>query len=542
MKPPGQVGPSATRWGWSAVLLPAMVILIVVPLLAAFAPVADGGLATNLMRALSDRRFVVSFRYGLGQAAASALLATALGLPGAFLVARRTFAGRRFLLSLGAVPFAVPPLIIAIGFVLYYGRQGVLNRLLVQVLGLDGPPLTFLYSSWGLVLTHGLYNFPLVVRFVADAFATVPRQHEDAARLLGASPTGTFMTITLPSVAPAIGAAVSLVFLFSFFSFVIVLLFGRPGVSTPEVELYRAARFTFDRPLASAYALVETLVAMTALALYARMATQSGSAARREADKRSPTSLRTVPEKVLAAMYVMTMAVLLGGPLLAIVGESFLVPARAHGLAVPGVSNYLKLFGRPTFWMALVNTVILGLSSAALATTTGFAFSVWMKRRAGTALASILPLLPLGVSGVVLAYGWQQVTGTGSFLGLVLVQAVSTYPFTLRAVESAVGMADNRYADAARTLGSSSLEATMRIRLPMALPSVMTGFAMSFAMSAGDATAIIAAPVPGFETLAMLLFRLAGSYRFGEACAAATVLAVLAGTVFLMKGPRDAIA
>jgi len=253
----------------SAVLLPALVTMICIPLVAAFAPVFEGGVLTNLGRAFDEPRFIRSFSYGLSQAFVSSLLAAAIGIPAAFLLARRKFPGKRVLSALSAIPFCVPPLIIAIGFVLYYGREGMLNKFLMHVFGLSEAPVQFLYSFSGVVMAHGFYNFPIVMRFVADAWATVPKAHGDAARLLGASEIKVFLTITLPSILPALGAAMSLVFLMCFYSFVIVLLFGGPGVGTPEVELYRAARFSFDRPLASAFALMETMVAMAVLALYA---------------------------------------------------------------------------------------------------------------------------------------------------------------------------------------------------------------------------------------------------------------------------------
>ena len=200
----------------AAVLFPAFGAALLVPLAAAFMPLFDGGAAANLVRAFADPRFFRSFAYGLSQAAASAVLAAAIGLPGAFLIARRDFPGKRLLSALSAVPFCVPPLIIAVGFVLYYGREGFLNRALMAAFGLDEPPLRFLYSFAGVVMAHGFYNFPVVMRFVGDAWATAPRRHEDAARLLGASERRVFMTVTLPSILPSIGAAMSLVFLMCF--------------------------------------------------------------------------------------------------------------------------------------------------------------------------------------------------------------------------------------------------------------------------------------------------------------------------------------
>ena len=260
-------GQRSRPWGSILFLIPCGIIAV--PLMGAFSPLFESGSLANLGKALAEPRFIKSFGYGLSQAGVSTLLAVVLGLPGAYLMALRRFPGKRILAASSSVPFCIPPLIVAIAFVLYYGRNGWLNAMLMKVFGLESPPITFLYSFAGIVLTHGFYNFPLVLRMVGDAWSTTPESHEEAASLLGASRLRIFLTVTLPSIAPSIGAAASLVFLLCFFSFVIVLLFGGPGVATPEVELYRAARFEFNRPLASAIALAETLIALVALWLYA---------------------------------------------------------------------------------------------------------------------------------------------------------------------------------------------------------------------------------------------------------------------------------
>ncbi len=526
--------------GSGAVLFPALAVIVLIPLLAAFAPLLDGGAFANLGRAIAEPRFTGSFGYALAQAGASAVLAALIGIPGAFLMARRAFPGRRLLSALSAVPFCVPPLIIAIGFVLYYGREGTLNHLLMALFHLKEPPLTFLYSFSGVVMAHGFYNFPVVLRFVGDAWASAPRRYEDAARLLGASERRIFLTITLPSILPALGAALSLVFLMCFYSFVIVLLFGGAGVGTPEVELYRAARFEFDRPLASSFALVETLVAMVALSTYATFEHRAAGE-RRDAERTAPAGFRSVGGRIAAIGYGVFVIVFFLGPLSAILVESLRVRTQAHGAGIWGLTNYVSLVSRRGFLRASGNTIALGLGSALIASIAGFALSVGLKRTRSPFLSRVLPLLPLGVSSVVLAYGWSMALGHPSVVSLAMIQAVSAYPFALRAIQSSVGLADERFVEAGRTLGSSRLGSTFRVRLPLAAPSVLSGFALAFAMSAGDANAIIAAPVGGFDTVALMLYRLAGAYRFDEACAAAVILALFTGFVFFLKDARDGI-
>jgi len=281
---------------------------------------------------------------------------------------------------------------------------------------------------------------------------------------------------------------------------------------------------------------------MGALALYAAFERRA-AVERIDADRSPPERFRSRAGAAAALAYGAFIAVFFLGPLIAIGVESLVVRSRplGPGSLGLGLGNYASLFSRRGFGAALANTLLLGLASAALATLTGFALSVGLKGSRSPFLARVLPLLPLGVSSVVLAYGWNAALGRPSILALVAIQAVSAYPFALRAVQSSVGLSDERYADAARSLGSGRLGVLLRVRLPLAAPSLASGFALAFAMSAGDANAVIAAPVGGFETLALLLYRLAGSYRLNEACAAATLLALATGLVFFLKDARDGL-
>lgn len=534
---------SILKRGLGFALFPSLALLVAAPLGAAFLPLfRSPGALVNLGAALGDPRFLSSFGFGLGQAVASSLLALAIGLPGAFFLAKRTFPGKRFVGALSAVPFCVPPLIVAIGFVLYYGRQGYLNRVLMAIFGLDAPPLDFLYSFKGVVLAHAFYNFPLVMRLVGDAWAGANKAQEEAAALLGASKPRVFFTISLPRILPAIGSSLSLVFLLCFYSFVLVLLFGGPGVGTPEVELYRAARFDFNKGLAAAFALVESAVAFLVLAIYAhlerRVAGQRADAALRA----KPTAIAGAGEKAAAIAYGLFIAVFFLGPLGCVALESLVVKSGKFGAGLYGLANYAALFSSASFGRAALNTLALGLASAAMAAALGFVFSIALKKIRSAFLSSVLPMAPLAVSSVVLAYGWSELLGGSSVFAIAAVQAVAAYPFILRSIQGSIGLSDERYAEAALTLGSGRLGAALKIRLPLALPALLSGFAFAFAISAGDANALIVAPVRGFDTLALTLYRLAGSYRFNEACAAAVLLGLATALVFFIKDARDAVA
>ena len=122
----------------------------------------------------------------------------------------------------------MPPLVIALGYVSFFGVNGIVSGWLKAIANAAGghfDGLTFLYTTLGVVVAQGFYNCPLVTRIVNDAWERLPRDNENAARLLGAGEGRIFFTITLPRLSGAIAAACIPVFLFCFFSFMIVLLF-----------------------------------------------------------------------------------------------------------------------------------------------------------------------------------------------------------------------------------------------------------------------------------------------------------------------------
>jgi len=160
--------------------------------------------------------------YTIKIAAVSTVIALVFGTTAAFFTANRSFFGRRFLLVFSAVPLSVPPLLIALGFVLVFGTGGTLNRLILVLTGTAGtgakPPLGFLYSFGGIVIVQGFYNFPLVMRLCTDVWQRLPCDEADAARLLGASEWKVFRTVTLYQLAPTIASSAMLVFLYCFYS------------------------------------------------------------------------------------------------------------------------------------------------------------------------------------------------------------------------------------------------------------------------------------------------------------------------------------
>ena len=84
---------------------------------------------------------------------------------------------------------------------------GYINKMLMAAFNLPEPPFTFLYSFWGIVITQGFYNFPLIMKTVADSWECLDVSQAEAAKILGASRWRIFRTITVFQLLPSIVSA-----------------------------------------------------------------------------------------------------------------------------------------------------------------------------------------------------------------------------------------------------------------------------------------------------------------------------------------------
>jgi thiamine transport system permease protein len=191
----------------------------------------------------------------LGQSVLATTIAVVLGVPGAHVLYRCRFRGRALVRVLVAVPFVMPTVVVGVAFRGLLVEGGPLGSL-----GLD-------QSFPALVAALVFFNYCVVVRTVGALWAHLDPRPEQAARALGASPAQAFREVTLPQLAPAIGSAAALVFLFSATAFGTVLVLAPPGYETVETEIYRQTVYFLDLRTAAVLSVLQ--VAMVAGVLVA---------------------------------------------------------------------------------------------------------------------------------------------------------------------------------------------------------------------------------------------------------------------------------
>lgn len=119
---------------------------------------------------------------------------TVFGLCTAWLIARKRFRGRAFVISILDVPFSVSPVVAGLMIVLLYGRNGWLGPLLAQY------DLKVIFALPGMVLATAFVTIPFVAREVIPVLEEAGAEQEEAAKTLGANGWQTFWRITLPNI------------------------------------------------------------------------------------------------------------------------------------------------------------------------------------------------------------------------------------------------------------------------------------------------------------------------------------------------------
>ncbi len=477
---------------------------------------------------LSAARIARVALFTLFQALASLLVAVMIGLPMAFFCGRRRFFGRKFLLSLSSVPLCVPTLIVALGYITFFGNAGFLNRLFMAVFSLEKPPLKFLYGFFGLVLAQGFYNFPLVMSTVADAWAKLPGEQADSARLLGAGEWRIFRTVTAFELMPAIVSACIPVFVYCFFSFMMVLLFGGIGCSTLEVEIYQAARNTLDFRAAGLLSMVETAVACAVVGFYVYLEEKSKRQKGILGFQADLAPVRGLKEKCAFSALIFLAAVFFLAPLFSNIANALSSESRFD---TSRLYNFRKLFSSKTFLKSLRWTFLTAIVTSFLCVSAGFFYAVVM-RKSRVFFLKAASMLPMAVSGIVTGFGLSLLFPRGNFFLLIFAQASLFWPMAFRQIFPYISKIPDTATDAARLLGSSKTEIIFRIYLPVCRRGILSAAGFCFAMSAGDTSLPLVLSIPDFSTLSLLTYRLAGSYRFGEASAAGVVLAFICAAVF----------
>ena len=184
---------------WAALLLISfLMVALGYPLISVLNISLHDSSSAIWVEVLTDNYYLKIILFTFLQAAASTLLTLLIGIPSAYVFTRYSFPGKQFLRGLITVPFVMPPLVIALGFIALFGDKGLINSAIEVTLNLEKSPFSVMNTVYAILLAHVIYEFTIVVRIVSAAWENLDPNIESAARMLGANQWRAFIKVTLP--------------------------------------------------------------------------------------------------------------------------------------------------------------------------------------------------------------------------------------------------------------------------------------------------------------------------------------------------------
>ncbi|HVS19901.1 MAG TPA: ABC transporter permease subunit [Planctomycetota bacterium] len=474
---------------------PLVAFAVLIGALCGLAPLAAMVVRVDVseLAALIESRHLRLFARTLAYGGGVALLATLLGAPYGWLVARSDLPGARWLRPLGLVPLCLPPMLIAMVWTVLADVRGAPAACLVSVL-----------ATW-----------PLVALLTARAAERVDGRLVDAARLAGGRRA--VLAAEVPLIAPAIAVGACLAFVFTANDFSVPDYVSWVGTKFSVYADQVFASWKIDQSAGEAVATALPLIALTLASLLPALALRRrGALASLRGDFRAPARLELGalrwPACAACAGLVLVSA---GVPIARLVWET---GGGSRGFAAAHVAS---AFGRALELARgdLRNSLVWAAAAATAATALGLVIGHALERARHGRWFEPLALLPLAVPAVLFGIGviaaWNR-PGLERFYdggGLVVALYVGRFlAFPVLVVSAAVASLDPGGEEAARLAGAGPARRLASIVAPPLRGALALSWSLVFVLCLRELDATILVPAANHTAM----FRIFNAVHFGR--------------------------
>jgi molybdate/tungstate transport system permease protein len=231
-----------------SVLGGAVVIFLIAPIIRMVFAGSDRGLAEALSSADVRNSIVLTLICAL----LATVIGVLLGVPLAYLLARRSFFGKRVIEAIVDVPVVIPHPVVGISLLLVFGRQTLggqfFNKLGLTIVG-DVP---------GIVLAMMFVSVSLLINAARDGFLRVDPRLEGVAKTLGYGPLLTFARVALPLSWRALisGAIMMWARAISEFGSIVIITYNPKVASVLIYDRFTSYGLTYALPVAVVLVLI----------------------------------------------------------------------------------------------------------------------------------------------------------------------------------------------------------------------------------------------------------------------------------------------
>jgi molybdate transport system permease protein len=160
---------------------------------------------TSIVRRLSDPAVLDALRVSLVVSVSATAVATVIGLPLAWALARDALPGARLIRSAVLVPMVLPPVVAGTALLYALGRQSPIGSRLDHWFGITLP-----FTTTGATIAAAFVALPFFITTVEAALRQLGTNLDEAAATCRSGPLTTLWLVTLPAIRSALIAGITL--------------------------------------------------------------------------------------------------------------------------------------------------------------------------------------------------------------------------------------------------------------------------------------------------------------------------------------------
>jgi iron(III) transport system permease protein len=525
-----------------------VVVIVVYPLVQVFlrSLLVDGSPSLRNYEAVFGRpRNYVALWNSVWVSLAATALATVIGTMAAFVVQRTDVPLKALLRFLLILPFAIPPLFAAMGWVQLAGPVGLLTKAWMGLTGASSAPWT-IYGAGGIIFVLGITKYPFVFITVAGALQRMDASLEEAARTAGAGTGRIMRDITLPLVRPAILGGALLAFVSSIDNFGIPAVLGlRVQFQVLTTRIYEALTIP-DLPLATAMSMLLVVLAGVAVWLLGKFEGRRGEHAIIGGKSIRPHIIRlrsARPWVTLVLFAVVVLIVVL--PLFALFVTA-IQPYYGAPLNLDTITgrNFEAVLSSSAAQRGIRNSLTLApLAATILVVVTALLAYLNVKAKVrGAKLLDGIGMVPFALPGSVIGVGmilaWSNPPVGPTLYGtlwILLVAYLMRYmAYGLRSCRASLLQIHDSLEEAASTSGASRLRTMRDVTLPLMRPGMIAAWVLIFMSAYHELTVSALIWSARNETVGVWIFVMQDSGFPGRASALAVVILPIILIMFMI--------
>ena len=446
---------------------------------------------------------------------------------------------------LAMLPIITPPFVVGLGLILLFGRAGVVNQFLEYAFGIT--PTRWFYGWFGVWVAQTFAFTPIAFMIIRGVVQGIAPSLEEAAQTLKATPTQTFLTVTLPLLKPGLANAFLVGFIESMADFGNpIVVGGQFSVLSTEI-FFAIVGAQYDQGRAASLAWILTFFALTVFAIQrAVLGKKSFTTVSGKGDAGLAMPLPAVVRRVVYGFALPWMAFTLVVYAFAFAGGFVQTWGRDYTLTLNHFRTTFALewgqFGivwAGTAWSSFFTTFKLAAISAPMTATAGLLIA-WLLARTefkgqsafefAALLAFAIPGTVLGIS-YIMAFNVPPLELTGTALIIVLCFMFRNLPVGVRAGTAAFKQLDKSLDEASMMLRAGSVQTLRYVVLPLLKPALVAALVYSFVRAITTVSAVIFLVTAENELATTYIIGRVGNGDYGVALAYCTVLIILMSMV-----------